>query len=124
MKALSVHQPWPELIACGAKTIENRDWRTPYRGPLVIHASKNTINLDNDPRIKAYWKFEAGHFGVIYCLVELADVVPLEEVADRPYAEGPYCWILANPRPIERVAYRGMPGIFNVPDNQIRILPS
>lgn len=40
MKALTLTQPWASLVACGAKTIETRSWRTPYRGPVAIHAAK------------------------------------------------------------------------------------
>lgn len=40
MKALSLIQPWASLIAIGAKRIETRSWRTSYRGPIAIHASK------------------------------------------------------------------------------------
>lgn len=38
--ALSVRQPWAWAIISGGKTIENRSWTTPYRGPLLIHAGK------------------------------------------------------------------------------------
>src|SRR5258707_426480 len=46
-KCLSIRQPWtwllthPEVVAsCGieSKTLENRDWSTRYRGPLLLHA--------------------------------------------------------------------------------------
>ena len=40
MKALSIKQPWAWLIVNGFKDVENRTWRTKYRGPLLIHASK------------------------------------------------------------------------------------
>jgi hypothetical protein len=40
MKALSVKQPWAELIASGIKTIETRIWHTHFRGPLLICSSK------------------------------------------------------------------------------------
>lgn len=40
MKALSLTQPWASLIAVGAKRVETRSFRTHYRGPLAIHASK------------------------------------------------------------------------------------
>ena len=40
MKILSVRQPWAWLIVAGHKDIENRTWRTSYRGRLLIHASK------------------------------------------------------------------------------------
>lgn len=38
--ALSVQQPWAELLISGLKDVENRLWHTRYRGPLLIHASK------------------------------------------------------------------------------------
>jgi len=40
MKAISLLQPWATLAAIGAKRIETRSWKSPYRGPLAIHASK------------------------------------------------------------------------------------
>jgi len=40
MKAFSLKQPWATLVAIGAKQIETRSWKTDYRGPLAIHASK------------------------------------------------------------------------------------
>jgi hypothetical protein len=33
MKTLSVRQPYAWLIVAGFKPIENRTWRTTYRGP-------------------------------------------------------------------------------------------
>ena len=42
MKILSVRQPWAWLIVAGHKDIENRKWRTSYRGSLLIHASLAT----------------------------------------------------------------------------------
>jgi len=39
MKALSIKQPWASLIAHGIKDIENRTWRTHFRGRIYIHAS-------------------------------------------------------------------------------------
>jgi activating signal cointegrator 1 len=41
MKALTICQPFAELILSGEKRIENRTWFTPHRGPLLIHAGKN-----------------------------------------------------------------------------------
>ena len=40
LKALSVQQPWANLIADGNKTIEVRSKSTSYRGPLLIVSSK------------------------------------------------------------------------------------
>lgn len=38
-KVLSIKQPWSSLIVEGFKNIENRTWKTQYRGKLLIHAS-------------------------------------------------------------------------------------
>ncbi|RMF93029.1 MAG: ASCH domain-containing protein [Candidatus Schekmanbacteria bacterium] len=38
--ALSLRQPWAELILQGKKTIETRRWDTDFRGEFFIHASK------------------------------------------------------------------------------------
>lgn len=48
MKALSVRQPWANLIVTvpnpdepiGIKDVENRTWKTNYRGRVLIHATK------------------------------------------------------------------------------------
>lgn len=46
LPALTVCQPYAELIASGAKPIENRRWAPSYRGPLLIHAGKSLAWLD------------------------------------------------------------------------------
>ena len=38
-KAISIKQPWASLIAHGIKNIENRTWKTNFRGRIYIHAS-------------------------------------------------------------------------------------
>ena len=40
MKALSLKQPYAELILQGRKTIELRTWNTQFRGIFLIHASQ------------------------------------------------------------------------------------
>jgi len=49
MKALSIKQPWASLIAAGIKDIENRTWRTNYRGRIYIHVSSAKFNLKYSP---------------------------------------------------------------------------
>ena len=46
IKALTVRQPWAELILRGRKPFELRTWRTKYRGPLVIHAAVKIDSSD------------------------------------------------------------------------------
>lgn len=41
MKALSLKQPYAELILQGKKTIESRLWNTKFRGEFLIHSSLN-----------------------------------------------------------------------------------
>ena len=45
MKALSLRQPWAELILQGRKTIETRTWNTQFRGRFYIHAAKSVNKL-------------------------------------------------------------------------------
>jgi len=40
LKALSLKQPFAELIVTGKKTIELRKWKTNFRGEFLVHASK------------------------------------------------------------------------------------
>lgn len=52
MKAISIKQPWASLICTpraintekGIKDIENRTWRTHFRGRVCIHASQKMVN--------------------------------------------------------------------------------
>lgn len=39
VRALSIRPPWSEWLVDGIKPIENRSWRTHWRGTLAIHAS-------------------------------------------------------------------------------------
>lgn len=43
VKVLTIKNPWALLMAKGYKDVENRRWRTNYRGSLLIHSSKNPI---------------------------------------------------------------------------------
>lgn len=44
MKIITLHQPWASLMALGLKRYETRHWPTDYRGPLLIHAAKRSVN--------------------------------------------------------------------------------
>jgi hypothetical protein len=46
MKALTIKQPWASLIAHGIKDIENRTWKTNFRGRIFIHTSAKIVNVD------------------------------------------------------------------------------
>ena len=55
MKALTIKQPWAYLIIHGGKDIENRTWRTKYRGRILIHAAKadDKKSKDADAEVEA-----------------------------------------------------------------------
>lgn len=113
MKALSVCQPWAWAIIHGAKRIENRSWRTRYRGPLLIHAGKSRkLKMDVLP---GGTKVPSGLvYGALIGVVDLVDCVPVDDVAGDPFALGPWCWKVENPRAIEPVAWKGQLNLFNV----------
>ena len=54
MRSLSIKQPWASLIEYGIKDIENRTWKTNFRGRIYIHASGKpsfnnlTLGLSHD----------------------------------------------------------------------------
>jgi hypothetical protein len=113
MKALSIQQPWAHLIVAGLKPIENRTWTTAYRGPLLIHASqKMCIAVES---IEAAFGIKIDrrllHFGCVIGRVDLVDVI---EESDSPWFDGPYGFVLRNPRPIKPRPWRGQLKLFDV----------
>ena len=40
LKAITIWQPWAELIIRGFKQYETRSWPTHYRGKIAIHAGQ------------------------------------------------------------------------------------
>lgn len=110
MKCLSIHQPWATAILQLGKDIENRSWPTNYRGPLLIHASKSDASYkrqDDDEWMEQYSvrlpKWDELPKGAVIGIVDLCGCLnisgspPPIEGMDR-WAEGPYCWLLRNPR--------------------------
>lgn len=55
MKALSIKQPWASLIAHGIKDIENRTWKTKFRGTIYIYASAKTAGSTLDLLTPQQW---------------------------------------------------------------------
>lgn len=51
MKVISIRQPWASLIVNGYKEYEFRSWKTNFRGPIYIHASKS-IEKEHQERFK------------------------------------------------------------------------
>ena len=114
MKALSIIQPWAWLIVSGHKDIENRNWPTRFRGPVLIHAGKKldveSLNYvhgyPNQPR-----EFERGG------IVGIAEIVDCVTGSNSPWWSGPYGFVIRNARPLPFVPMRGALGFFDVPDH-------
>jgi hypothetical protein len=122
MKALSVKQPWAHLIIFAGKNIENRTWPTNYRGPLAIHASKRKSSQEfydaelicPDRAAAALRRRmlypEECLYGAIIGTVDLVDCLTS---FDSPWFQGPYGFVLANPRPLlVPVLVRGALGLW------------
>lgn len=111
--ALSIRQPWAWLIVHGQKDIENRDWKTPFRGRVLIHAGK----LHDGPATDWHWdrlglaKPEAFDYGGIVGEAEIVDCVTAS-ASDWFY--GPFGFVLRNARPLPFQPYRGRLGFFEV----------
>lgn len=120
MKALSVRQPFAELIARGTKTLEIRSWMTTHRGPLLICAGGAWHKLG----IATHGKI--GERGVDVCVVDLMDVRPMT-ASDRLSAglpeefdiSGQFAWVLADPRRVAPARRLGRLSLFDVSDDHV-----
>lgn len=122
--ALSVLQPWAELIVLGRKTVEIRNWTTDYRGVMWIHTGKAPA-----PDLEASFGLGDCYHGGYIGRVTLSLIVPLTEKRYREWAarhldtgffrNGLYGWILSNPiRLNSPVSAPGRPGLF-YPDYEV-----
>lgn len=131
MKALTICQPYANLIAFGQKRVENRTWPTNYRGRLLIHAGKSREWLDDDgDGMDRRYGLDIAEmpFGAVVAVATLVECASYGRIEmkdfDREYpwlrehehTEGPWCWILAD---VERLAKpfpaRGALGLFDIP---------
>lgn len=103
MKAISLKQPWANLIASGQKTIETRLWGTDYRGQLLIVSSKR-------PKIEPV--------GCAVAVAELIECRPMtladEKAALCEVYENAVAWVFRNVRPLKPFPVNGRFGIFDV----------
>ncbi len=123
MKCLSIRQPWAWLIVAGWKRIENRGWKTRCRGRLALHAAARLGGSWDDvllPHGIALPSLQELPRGALVGTVELVDCLRIEELPperrDDPHAVGPWCWLLADPRPLAQpIPCKGRLGLWDVP---------
>jgi hypothetical protein len=113
---LSIRQPWAWLIVHGFKDIENRAWRTAYRGPFLVHAGLQIDAGGYD------WAAAQGRFGLPPVgelprggIVGRARVVDCVTSSPSQWFEGPYGFVLADQQPVPFVPLRGRLRFFEVP---------
>lgn len=132
-KALSIIQPWASAIAFAGKDIENRSWRTHYRGPVAIHASAKcwTEMLQNPWRVKQGGEkrpiiewinkgrkrvgLELESEDNILCshIIAIGMLVDCVEKSSSPWFGGPYGWVIQGIVPIEPVPFSGTLGLWD-----------
>lgn len=111
MKALSLKQPFAELILQGKKKIELRRWNTKFRGKFLIHASKIP-----DSKSMKNFGFSNLPCGFIVGSAELVEVKKYtnknehrkdkdKHLADSSW--GNYGFVLKNPRRIKSIPAKG-----------------
>jgi hypothetical protein len=101
--AISIQQPWAELIVSGVKQLEIREWSTSYRGDLWLHTGKK-----RNEALEKYFSvndlFRGGYIGI----VELSLIIPMDKhrwesmrakhLVPSPFLPGTFGWVLSKPR--------------------------
>jgi hypothetical protein len=135
MKALTIRQPWATLIVMGIKNIENRSWKTNYRGELLIHAgkAKDPYAMQAGERLCRKYGLpfpEELPLGCYVGLVTLSGLVNMEnrqvqsDITDldmnnlRGYIYEDFGFVLTNPRSMPTIPANGRLGLFN-PEEEI-----
>lgn len=118
MKALSIKQPWASLIAHGIKDIENRTWKTNFRGRIFIHASgkfawRSSEGILSEEQVKAAKNLSGeipisaiiGEVDIIDCVINHPSIwaektegvmVGNRFYIDKSIKKQTYNWVLAN----------------------------
>ena len=127
--ALSIRQPWASLILLAGKDIENRTWEARVRGPILIHAAKGMTKreyLDAMDFADANGTCKIGHLLDAFepenlprgGIIGSANLVGCVQRSDSPWFQGPYGFVLREPKPLPFVPLRGQLGFFDVPGVQ------
>ena len=136
MRALTLHRPWSFAVAHLGKDVENRGWRTNYRGLLAIHGGAKWSNdaasgiaRINGRIFRADEKLNSGA-GIVAVanLVDCHEARPETHSFEDIYAaaccesswaqDDGWHWVLANVRPLpEPVPCKGRQGLWRLPED-------
>jgi len=118
MKALTLKQPWAELILLGKKTVETRTWNTSFRGRFLIHAG-----LNPDKKAMQLFGYSELACGCILGEAELVDVIEYNTEAEWkadtrhcassiPFDKKRYGFVLTNVRRVKPKPCKGKLGFW------------
>lgn len=106
MKTLTIKQPWADLIVIGQKDIENRSWKTNFRGRIYVHAGQRVaevypailpLSKDFDPVGMELAKILTRR-EVVSAIVGEVDIIDCVKNHPSKWAmQGHWHWVLANP---------------------------
>lgn len=127
MNALSIRQPWAHYILHYGKDVENRTWKSPVRGRVLIHAGKAWDVAPEDgivygkvtaPDLPAY-EFVRGSIIGAVTIIEMWYDHPSEWSV-----RGQYQFVLTDPVAFATpIPYPGKPGFFDVPESVVIAIP-
>lgn len=120
--ALSLRQPWADLVVNGIKDIENRSRPTRFRGRLLIHASKKV----EWERVEKYYKLlglasPEDYQPVVGALLGWTEIIDCVQTHRSRFFFGPYGYVLRNSqRLVVPVPWKGSLGMFRVPAEVVK----
>ena len=120
MKVLSVTMPWAWFIMRFGKDIENRTWRTNYRGRILIHSSKKPSPYTTEIIADILGEDDKENWKEIYklcgCIIGSVEMVDCVRNYISPWAERDidmWHWVLKNPVLLEEpIPARGRLGLW------------
>ena len=116
--AISIQQPWSALIIYDGKDIENRTWKTNFRGRVLLHTGKMAdvaaifeLTESRHPVTGEKFKTKASVWP-LGGIVGVAEIVDCVSASKSPWFVGPYGFVIANAQPLPFMPMRGQLGIF------------
>jgi hypothetical protein len=127
MKALTIRQPWAELIVSGKRLFEIRNWRPDYEGWILVHAGKK---LDEEAVRRLNVAVDQLTFGAIIGKVRVDDCIDFspeswealrfQHMEWSDYQAGNFGWRLSKATKFDPpIPWGGSLGLFDVPDHVI-----
>jgi hypothetical protein len=127
MRVLTIRQPWVHAILDLGKDVENRVWRTHYRGPLLIHAATHHERHTREMLAEYLSKLPSAEslddlpLGRVVGVAEIVDCI--SNATSKWADKGDWHWLLRNVRSIRPVECTGRLGLWTPSAAVMRQLP-